>query len=218
MDEFNSSRKKLNFRPNIQYVEPDQIILEDEPEEQQEVTIDEIQSLTDELIAGYQDLDLFAKEAQKRIDELVGNYVINLDTTQDSHVIDALKRMSGQPDDGDNSLENETSEDFQIKSISYEDYKSALDTINNNTNTNYNTTDQDEMNSAAVEPFRNTFGGMEKAAGLRRPELEKTNQPIKPININKFKKNMVLKLFNMLKPMISKLAIKLIKKLIKKPF
>lgn len=213
---FSSSRNKLNFKPKIKYIEPDQIIPDELPiQEEQEPTIDEIQQLTNELIQGYQDLALLADEAQKRIDEVVGNYVINLDSEQDTHIIDALRRLSNTPDNVDNALEIETGDSYEQKTISYSAYKDALKVINEETLTNYNKVDQKELDLASIDPFRNTFGGMEKAAGLRRPELEKTNQSIKPVNLKKFKLKMVLKLFNLLQPMIKKLAIKLIKKFIK---
>jgi len=215
--DFEPSRDILDFKPDIRFIQPEQII-DDPPEEVEETTLDDTADETDQLIEGYIQVEKLAEEAQLRIDQIVGNLVINLDDNLDANVIEALRRFkqtSVQPDQND--LDLDTLDKFKQNQIDYNTYKQCLEEVNNASAQNIRPVPLDEITKASLEPFRSTFGGLDKAAGLKRPELEETNKSIEPINLKDFKRDMILKLFNLMKPLITELAFGIAKKLLK-PF
>lgn len=183
---FSSQRDILNFRPLIQFVEPDQIqnenIVRIEPQ-----TIDSIKSDTDKLIENYKQIEDLSNQAQAKIDLRAKNLVVKLDPAADGHIIEAIRRHFRDPNKD---------------TITYDDYRECLDHINDQAN--FSTRDDGVVDDL----FRTDFGGS------GRPELQPNTQTIEPINLADFKIDMIEKLLDLLGPGITKISIDQIKKAI----
>ena len=109
----------LNYRPKIDFVEPAQEIAEKLPHVPS-ITIDDMRDRTKNLINGLEAVAKLNDQAQLRIDQRVrnnGGLDIKLDAKKDAVTIAAMKRRFP-------NKENPTI-------ISYDDYKQALECLNN---------------------------------------------------------------------------------------
>lgn len=195
-NDFTPQRDILNFRPVINFVEPDQV--EQEPlEREQPVTLNAIQSDTDKLLSDYTIIQNLADVAQKRIDDRSKDLKIKLDPTTDAHIIAAVQRHFNDPNKTD---------------ITYADYKECLSHINDQAN--FSTVDPNDIDSASQDPFRINFGPFASNSG--RPELESNVQSIQPIDLNNFQIQQLEKLLELLTPGITTISTKVAADVVKK--
>ena len=202
---FSKQRNILNFRPKIYFIEPDQIDEDtetflgkkDPPDPNAIQTIDENKEEVSSLIEEFKEIEELCDLAQERINTRAKDMIINLDPQQDAHIIDSLRRHFNDP---------------TKNSITYDDYIHCLNQTYEQSESNFFEIDPKEIELGASDPFRNTFGsmGLESA----RPELDPKLQPIKPIDMASFQEDGIIKLFEMLKPLLTPFVVKKIKELI----
>jgi len=192
MADFSNQREILNFVPKIRFIEPEQVPGE-VPTEHLVVpaSLDEIRSSVTDIIEQYDAIETLADATQERINERAKGLSIKLDLAQDAHVLDALKRHFNDPDKTE---------------ITYDDYFQCIQEANEAARENVLTAQQDDVDAAASDPYRTSFGLLSKQPGLARPELDKTLQVIKPIDMDKFKNDQLNALFTIMVPDIIKLV------------
>jgi hypothetical protein len=183
IQDFSEERDILNFRPNITFIEPEQID-EPTPERIAPVTLDDIKTDTDNLISDYRNIQDLSDLAQQRIDARSAGLTIKLDPAMDAHILAAVRRHFNDPNKSD---------------ITYEDYKECLEHINKTAINNFSTSDETQP----FDPFRTVFGGL---GGNGRPELEKNSQAIEPLNLDSFQSQILEELLKLLGPGMTKIA------------
>lgn len=195
---FSQQRDILNFKPRINFVEPDQI--DDElPVREQPVSLDSVKSDTDQLIADYAQIEDLSNLAQQRIDDRSAGLTIQLDSQADAHIISAVQRHFGDP--------NKTS-------ITYDDYRECLDHINDQAN--FTLVDPAEVQKASQDQFRTDFGVF--GADSPRPDLQSEAQSIQPVDLKSFQIQQLEELLKLLTPGITGIATKVAVDQIKKAF
>lgn len=196
-------RNILNFRPNIHFVEPDQVEDTKLPAPEPVQTLDQIKTDVVDLISSYADIQAKSDDIQSQIDDQAKNVVIQLDQKQDSFIIQAIRRHFNDP--------NKTN-------ISYDDYIFCLKEINDAGLAQATTVNTDDITSAASDPFRDTFGALGVQSGMARPELSEHAQVIPPIDMDSFVVNQLEILLEKLTPGITGIATKVATKIVKDIF
>jgi len=187
----------LNYRPNISFVEPEQVPIETTLSSPPETTLD---TTTDRTIAVINSLNAVVDLCvlvQKKVDAKVsslGGVSIKLDPVKDFATISAMKRRF--PDKTDPTT------------ITYDDYRKALDCLGTSLVTPQGVSFS-EIEKAQLDPLRTDFGGSGNTNGENRPELSSPLN-IQPLDIPAFQEQAIKTLFATLTPMI----IGLIKKFI----
>jgi hypothetical protein len=182
----------LNYRPQIGFVEPEQEILDTVPEPKV-VSIDDTKNKTTELVNGLRTANELVKITQQRIDDRVnalGGLTIKLDPIKDHAIVAAMKRRF--PDKIDPTQ------------ISYDDYRSVLGCVQDNTITPPEVS-VDDIRNASQDPYRTDFGGINNQQGENRLEVSSTIQSIAPIDLEEYQKNAVLAVFKMMLPLLKNL-------------
>lgn len=187
---FGHERDILNFRPDIDFVEPEQV-----PGEQagptEVPTADEIDARLDTVIASYRAVQELADIVQSRIDERARGFVVHLDAKHDQAAIEALSRLF--PDKEDPA------------SISFEEYRQALGIITEHSQKKTPVITAADIQRVGRDETRTSFGGLGLPDGLNRPELDPNSQIVEPLDLEQFKTDMLAQLFQQLKPKISDL-------------
>ncbi len=191
--DFVQERSVLDFRPNINFIEPDQIE-DNHPPIVPETTIQQIRNNTDDLINDYKRIQDLCDLAQDRITDRAKNISIKLDPNLDAHVLDALRRHTGDP--------NKTE-------ITFDDYLECLDHINEKSADNFTTARTKIQNQ-----FETGFGSLGFPPGLSRPELQEDTKSIDPIDLKSFQVQIIQELLKLLTPGITKIALDQAKKAI----
>jgi len=185
-----NSRDILKFRPNINFVEPDQ----EEGEIKAQPDPIPFEDIIDERkkIKAYADaLKLLAELTQSLIDNEAEGQIIELDSGVDALTIQAMRRS--YPDADPNR-------------IIYGQYKLCEDSIRDHgykigQNATITPEDVAKAREALLKNKDVPIGGLgteaSKNGGLR-PELDKKNQIVKPIDLDKFKDELIKVLVNML--------------------
>lgn len=195
--DFEDEDSILNYRPNIEYIEPEQQYYQDPSAtitSKEAETIDNLRDRTQKLIDGFKAVSQLADIAQKRIDKRVeesGGLSIKLDPAnpQDYQTIAAMKRRF--PDKKDHTI------------ITYNDYKQTLNCIKENAVAAPQMT-ADDIKIAKSNPYKTNFGGFENQQGENRAELSSNGNAIKPLDLAQFQKTAVLALFALMLPLIKK--------------
>lgn len=186
---YNEDYEILTYKPNIGFVEPEQEPIsynEDPPEE----STDDTRDKTKTLINNLDNLSKLFGLAQQRVDNKVkagGGVTIKLDPVKDAATIAAMKRKF--PDKADPTQ------------LTYDDYKDALECINNSVKSLELVTEKDLL-SALSDPLRTDFGGYGNQKGENRPELSNNSSSVEPVDMDAFKKGAVIALFLLLLPLI----------------
>jgi len=183
--DFNESDEILNYRPRIEYVEPDPEYFK--PDVEEVVTIDDVRDRTQKLINGLDAVAKLADIAQKRIDQRVknsGGLTMKLDPKRDHQTIAAMKRRFPNADPSQ---------------ITYDDYKKALDCLQKSTAPVPQVTAAD-IRAAKSDPNRTNFGGVNNKSGENRAELSAPG--MEPMDLDKFQKNAVIALHKLMEPLI----------------
>lgn len=196
---FSTQRSILNFRPNIHFVEPEQVEEPQHPPREAPLSIDQVKTETAELIDQYKQVEAVANIAQDRVNERSANLVVKLDPVQDSNVLEAVRRHFGDPNKSE---------------ITYGDYLNCIADINTEGEKNISTVNPADIENSASDPLRDVFGSLGSLPGLGRPELEPHAQSIKPIDMGNFRSGQLITLLGMLTPGIDQLIIKKIKELV----
>jgi hypothetical protein len=198
--EFSSKQRNiLNFRPNIHFVEPQQIEDNKLPFTEQTTSIDQIKQDVNDLIAEYGNLQVKADDLQTIIDSKSSTVEIKLDDNLDAAVLAALRRHFKDPNKS---------------TITYNDYISCLKIINDAGIANATNVDQNDVLSSASDPNRIVFGTLNIDSGLARPELASHAQVIPPLDMNNFQVEQLEQLFESLVPKITGLVTKLVPELV----
>ena len=191
----------LNYRPVIDFVEPDQTPAE-APSEEVIPTLDTAISDTQEVISGLKAVAALAEEVQRRVTNRVassGGVDIKLDPIKDYSTISAMKRKF--PDRADPSV------------ITYEDYLAALECLQKQATSPQSVTAADIM-SAQQDPLRTDFGGYSNQNGENRAEISSSASSVQPLDIESFQKQGILALFAMLRPLVIKEIVNQVPKLV----
>lgn len=181
----------LNFQPEINFIEPEQVEVEPVPSVQ-ETTLDDAHNETQKTIDSLNQVATLADATQKRIDQRVqsaGGLNIKLDPTKDFAAIAAMKRL--YPDRTDPT------------SITYDDYRAALDCMQVSAVPPVSVSPSDIL-SAQTNPLKTDFGGYGNQQGENRPEISSDANAIQPLDLQSFQKDAILALFALLKPLIAK--------------
>ena len=184
------SKNILNFRPNINFEEPEQqespiqAVEEDLTPQEVENKRIKIKNLADSVYN-------LARAVQLKIDNKSKDQIIILDSGMDNAVIKALRR----------SYPNATNFDR----ITYEQYKTCRDRLRDYASrvALRSSITQDEIDSARSEMQNGKFtvGGIntqEATNGGLRPELDEKNRLIEPLDMEELQGELLKALFNML--------------------
>lgn len=187
-DDFSDDRKILTNRPSVEYEEPPTYIDEDggysapvAPE-----TVDDARKQVKQIIDGYKKVEDLADLTQKRVDDRVGNYSVNLDPKKDSHVMAAIERCFPEARDK--------------TKISYEMYKQCLARMNNSGKIDF--VGQEDILEARKNPLKTNFGGYGNISGMNRGEISSPANVVEPIDLKEFQNSAIPKLFDLLKPLV----------------
>jgi len=186
---FDNEDRILNYKPRIDYEEPDQI-----PEERsipvEKAELAQLRNRTADLIAGYQSVRQLVAVAKKRVDDRVaagGGMEVKLDPKADAMAINALKRCF--PDATDHTK------------ITYEQYKICL-TRMSKIGQLAPQVSQIDMDLAKKNPLLVEFGGLANRAGENRPEISSPANNIKPVDTEQLQTAGTLAMFKKMYPLI----------------
>jgi hypothetical protein len=182
------SKDVLKFRPNINFVEPDQeeVPIEVRPDLPD---FDEVKNRRKKIKAYANSLNLLAEIIQGMIDDEAEAVIIELDPNIDIAAIQAMRRA--YPDADPNR-------------VTYEQFKQCEENLRNHAESiaSNSIIDQNDVASAREDILRNRnvpIGGLgtrEAENGGLRPELDKRNQIVEPINLDDFQNEMLKVLVN----------------------
>lgn len=186
-----SSRNILNFRPVIDFVEPEVESATPNPVALPSPIIDdfvEAEKVRLELFNLAESVDVLATAMQARIDLKAKDMTIKLDPLVDRAIIDSINRA--YPD-----LESD-------QSITYDMYKQCRENIRlyADAQADKNNLSEEEVEAAAQDPtgIAAIFNSAEARDGSLRPERMPKAQLIDPIDINKFQISLLKILANLL--------------------
>jgi hypothetical protein len=186
----------LNYRPNIAYVEPEQVPEENVPKEAVP-TLDIERNQASAIVNSLGAIASLCDEIQKKVDDKVnqlGGINIKLDPSRDFATISAMKRRF--PDRSDPTT------------ITYDDYRKALDCLGTSISPMRGMSVA-EIQKAQMDPLRTNFGGLDNVNGENRPEISSPLN-IQPLDIPAFQQQALIALFAKLQPMITDLIKKIV--------
>ena len=169
----------LNYRPVIEYVEPEQ-----EPGEygtgdgDAPMTIEDTRKETEDVIAGYKAVEELAKISKDRINSRIkaaGGVSIQMDPVKDSPLIAAIKRQFPK-EDGSRITDDMYLECLRRMRESAPDAPSVQ---------------QVDIQEALKDPLRTNFGGSENPAGTNRADIAALVDIVEPVDVEKFKDSMI---------------------------
>lgn len=185
---FEDSNAILSYRPNIEFVEPDQVQAETVVEAKP--TLDEAQKDVEDLVSGFGELARLADILQDKINAKVkssGGVEIKLDPIKDHTVIAAMKRKF--PDKADPNT------------ITFDDYLQAISCVQDQAPEPVLVSLED-VKAAKEDPYKTDFGGYNNTNGENRPEISSSANAVAPLDLVEFQKNAILALFSMLQPLV----------------
>lgn len=200
------SRTLLNFRPNIDFIEPDQEEVVIEPQEVPVPVIDRVQKL--KIIADA--VGVLAAAVQAKVDKKAAGVRIKLDPIQDAAVIAAMRREFP-----DAFPEDDEAEDAAY--ITFDQYRECRDHFMDFADETAKKTDFDASEIAKARDALNAgatniggWGTPEAAEGGLRPELEPRARLVDPIDLAKFQNYLIRVLVNFIwkkfiRPLVSKI-------------
>ena len=189
----------LSFRPNIEYVEPDQQPGEITPISEDKPQLEDLIAQRTEIKQLAKAVESLATAVQAKADERAKGMVIALDPQIDYQTIQAMKRI--YPNDNPNE-------------ITYEQYRSCKEGIlargkmlgQQGAITIDNVRDA-TRNASSSERGMTQLGGyntLDSSNGGLRPELRKKGRIIEPIDLEEFQLNLMCILVNKLWKMFIK--------------
>ena len=182
------SRGILNFRPIIDFVEPEVESVAPNPIPSPAPIIDdaiEAEKIRQDLFNLAESVDVLAAAVQARIDLKAKNMAIRLDPNADVAVIAALRREFPDAEDG---------------VITYDMYKHCRDNIRAyaDVQAKKNEITQDLIDAATKDPnaIAGGFGSPSSKDGTMRPDLMPKAQLIEPLDIDEFQNELIKILAN----------------------
>lgn len=182
--DFRSSRKILDFRPDIQFVEPDQLDVEPPPR-LPPPTIEESRQKMQSIISAYKEIEVLADVAQARIDQRAAGFEVSLDPKVDAHIIAAIKRCFPNKIDP--------------TKITFDDYKSCIKDLSQRAQ---DVSPAPDTAQAVLDTTKVDFGGLGLPSGLNRPDLDQDSQIVPPLDLDAFQAAGIAALFLMLLPQL----------------
>lgn len=179
----------LNYRPTIDFVEPEQVQAEPVPPSE-EPTLDAAKTSTKQIIDGLNQVVVLSDAVQQRIDQRVnsaGGMTVKLDPIKDQAVIAAMMRRF--PDQADPTT------------ITYDNYRAVLDCLKKSALPVPGISLAD-IQQAKSDPLRTDFGGLSNQQGQNRPEISSPANSVLPVDVNAFQKSAVAALFALMLPLI----------------
>lgn len=188
---FGGTREVLEEKPVLQYLEPDQLRVPQQPLPAPEPSIANRIARTDAAISAYADIAVLAEAAQVRLDQRAAGFKVHLDPKVDAQVIRALRQRF--PERADHTY------------ISYEDYRACLENLNKASLAKVQTVTSENLKAARASPLKTNFMGWDKLPGLNRPEVDPASQMIEPPDLDALQQSQLKELFGMMKPDITDL-------------
>lgn len=188
---FDREDRVLNYKPKIEYEEPEQIP-EERPIPESKTELAQLRNRTSDLVAGYQSVKGLVALAKTRIDNRVaagGGMEVKLDAKVDAVAIEALKRCF--PDAPDHTK------------ITYEQYKICLTKMSKIGQLTPQVS-QVDVDLAKQNPLLTEFGGLANQAGENRSEISSPAGNIKPVDTQKLQTAGTLALFKKMYPLIKR--------------
>lgn len=185
----NNSRSILDYRPDIDFVEPEFETPDFEAKAPTRQPEQEIQEWED-LYNKYQAAEVVAEALLARVTTAVGDFKIGLDPKYDYATIQAIKTV--YPEKGDHSL------------ITYDMYRQCKESIRDHGLAMGKKAypDKDILKGMRANPNASTLldaldiNSADAKMGKLRPELSKSEQIMEPIDSEAFKSDMLKKLTN----------------------
>jgi hypothetical protein len=185
------SRDILRFRPNIDFVEPDQEPSSPHPVElpPDPISIDNIKNERIKIAKYARSVSTLARVVQSLIDDEAASVIINLDPNVDAAAVQAMRRTYGVSN-----------------TITYDHFRQCEENLRKHAEAvaKKATFSEEEMEDAREAIIRNKdvpiggIGTAKAANGGLRPELDKRNQIVTPINLDEFQSNILKMLANFL--------------------
>jgi hypothetical protein len=188
---FDREDRILNYKPTIEYDEPEQI-LGDTSVTEKPPELSQLRNRTQDLITGYQSVRELVVLAKQRVDARVaaaGGMEVKLDAKADATAIAALKRCFPEAKDH--------------TKITYEQYKICL-TRMSKMGQMVPQVSQAEIDLAKKNPLQTEFGGLANQMGENRPEISSPANMIKPVDTQQLQTAGVLSLFKKMHPLLSR--------------
>lgn len=186
-DDFSEEDSVLNYRPSLEWEEPDSIPGDEIPFKLTS-EVQKTRERTESLINGYKQLAQLAASVQKKLDDQVkksGGFTLPLDPVKDAITISAMKRRFPEVDSG---------------TITYDIYKKALACIRTNQQTPALVT-SDDIKKATYNPSTTSFGGIDSAPGKLRSEI--VNPMGNPVDLVQYQKDAIDELYEKMEDSIS---------------
>lgn len=180
--DFQDEDALLNYRPNLNWEEPEEEFLEEASSFVEAETIEDARSRTEALINGYNRVKQIAQLVQKRVDNRVntsGGLDITLDPTSDASTIAAIKRRFPTKDP---------------TRITFSMYKQALSCMQNQALPPPAVQPAD-VQAAKNNPATTNLGGWKSPPGSLRAEVSSSANSMKPVDLNEFQGKAILKTF-----------------------
>jgi hypothetical protein len=186
------SNQILNYRPNIEFIEPEQKKVDINPIQKTPLLT---QPKIDKIINLASTIEVLGSVIQNQIDEKCKNMKIKLDPTIDAAAIQAILRMFPEK-----VLDNNNQGNLYI---TYADYKECRNKISEYAEELAKKASVSEKDiSIARGKLDNTivggYGTEASKDGSLRPELSEKAQIIKPINVDEFQVDLIKILMNFL--------------------
>ena len=174
----------LSFRPEIRFIEPDQML--ETPFVPFSPTVDSFRDRAADARDNLNAVGQLFDALQKRVDTRGKDFVAKVDPIQDATVVAAMKRRFPERDSSE---------------VTYEDYKQALDCLSKSAPSTP-VVSADDIRKAKADPLKTDFGGANSQNGENRPELSSPLNTVKPIDTESFQKSAVLALFALMLPLL----------------
>lgn len=179
----------LNYRPKIEYVEPEPLdVLDTLPLKEEPTTIDTLRDRTQNLIDGYRAVEKLVDAAQARVDARAKDFKVKLDPKKDQITISAVKRFFP--------------EKLDPTEITYDDYKKCLAKMNEGCAPEPPALSLSDVLTASNNPTKTDFGGLSNQQGQNRAEISSPASSVQPVDLEAFQAAGILALFALLRPLI----------------
>lgn len=181
-----NDRDILQFRPNIDHVEPEALPQTITPQTPDTLQLEDVEDRLDRIRRLANAVDLLAAGVQARADEKAKDMVITLDPNVDYETIQAMRRKFPEADPTQITYAQYREAKDDIRDYGLEVGRQAIVT-------------PDQVASERDRQNTNQLGGFgteEARTGALRPELQNNVRIIQPLNVEKFQIDMICILVN----------------------
>jgi len=227
--DFTEEDRILNFKPTIDFVEPEQVPDDQSVQETEkkgpENTLEDARKRAQNIVDGLRAVVALIDIAQARIDRRVNAAVSGKAGTSVGSIGTNPSLKGGTGSAGETVTTASISSGVVIKldptkdahviaamkrrfpektdptAITYEDYKQVIDCVHAHA-PDAPAVSVTDMKAATTNPQRTDFGGYSNQQGENRPEVSSSANSIKPIDLEQFQYASILALFALLYPLI----------------